>query len=192
MLGKPHSAALAAAAAAPLGRSLVGSWAGRSARTRGQTCLPKFGAVVYSRETVKNAGNRRNQCRFLGVHAGHARISCSWYVVGYFDHTGARGGYQGHAMGRWPDMADTQTWLPLAVPTLPSKKTICACESRPPPLLLKMLCIHQGSGALNRFASFFPCMYTGGVANFGCRGRQMGLCRDSSPYVPGASAAVTL
>ena len=141
---------------------------------------------------LRMPGNRRNQCRFLGVHAGHARISCSWYVVGYFDHTGARGGYQGHAMGRWPDMADTQTWLPLAVPTLPSKKTICACESRPPPLLLKMLCIHQGSGALNRFASFFPCMYTVGVANFGCRGRQMGLCRDSSPYVPGASAAVTL
>ena len=77
---------------------------------------------------LRMPGNRRNQCRFLGVHAGHARISCSWYVVGYFDHTGARGGYQGHAMGRWPDMADTQTWLPLAVPTLPSKKTICACD----------------------------------------------------------------
>ena len=66
------------------------------------------------------------------VHAVHARISCSWYVVGYFDHTGARGGYQGHAMGRWPDMADTDLAATLSTNSaitgmLPLvKKSICA------------------------------------------------------------------
>ena len=56
-----------------------------------------------------------------------------------------------------------------------------------------MLHIHQGSGALNRFASFFPCMYRwGGCSSVWRGGRQMGFCRDSSPYVPGASAAVTV
>ena len=105
MLGKAHSAALAAAAA-PLGRSLVGSWdagQGREVRPVSQN-LELWPAPE---KMLRMPGNRRNQCRFLSVHAVHARISCSWYVVGYFDHTGARGGYQGHAMGRWPDMADT-------------------------------------------------------------------------------------
>ena len=92
-----------AAAAAPLEPCWL---EGGRARPRGQTRLPKFGFVACSSETTRMPGNRRNQRRFL--YAVHARISWSRYVVGYFDHTGAREGYQGQ-WGRWTDMADTQT-----------------------------------------------------------------------------------
>ena len=110
ILGCWASQALAAPAAPPRGRSLVGSWdtgEGREVRPVSQNLELWPGAPE---KLLRMPGNRRNQCRFLGVHAEHARISWSWYVVGYFDHTGARGGYQGHAMGRrWTDMADTWT-----------------------------------------------------------------------------------
>ena len=94
MLGKVHSAL---AAAAPLGKSLVGLWdaeQGREVRPVSQN-LELWPTLE---KLLRMPRNRRNQCRFLGVHAVHARISCSRYVVGYFDHTGARAGYRGHAM----------------------------------------------------------------------------------------------
>ena len=129
MLGKVHSAL--AAAAAPLARSLVGSWdtgQGREVRPVSRN-LELWPALE---KLLRMPRNRRNQCRFLGVHAVHARISCSWYVVGYFDQTGVRGGYQGHAMGRWPDMADTElvanlsTNIAITRMLPPVKKIICA------------------------------------------------------------------
>ena len=103
-----------AAAAAPLEPCWL---EGGRARTRGQTRLPKFGFVACSSETTRMPGNRRNQRRFL--YAVHARISWSRYVVGYFDHTGARGGYQGHAMGEMDGYGGHTDRL--EEPTLPSQ-----------------------------------------------------------------------
>ena len=66
---------------------LVGRGQGREVRpiSRNLELCPALVKLQERRETA-------------GINALHARISWSWYVVGYFDHTGARAGYRGHAM----------------------------------------------------------------------------------------------
>ena len=75
---------------------LVGRGQGREVRpiSRNLELCPALVKLQERRETAGiNAGSW-----VCTVHALHARISWSWYVVGYFDHTGARAGYRGHAM----------------------------------------------------------------------------------------------
>ena len=116
MLGKAHSAL---AAAAPLGRSLVGSWdagQGREVRPVSQN-LERWPALE---KLLRMPRNRRNQCRFRVcmpcTHGSAALGMLSGILI-----TRVRGevirGMQ------WGDgrIWRTQTWLPLSVPTVLSQ-----------------------------------------------------------------------